>query len=171
MASVRILIVDDFKAWRGVISAILGKVPRLQVICEVDDGLEAVLKAEELKPDLILLDIGLPTLNGIDAARQIWRLAPKSKIIFVTQQCDPNVVQQALDMGALGYVRKSDVAADLLTAVDNALLNKRFVSPRISGVPLQKEPIFAICFGVPIDKNTAWMETVEGFSAARERME
>jgi DNA-binding NarL/FixJ family response regulator len=70
----------------------------LQIICEVGDGLEAVKKAEELKPDLILLDIGLPTLNGI-AARRIRKLAPKSKIIFVTTECSADVAQEALNLG------------------------------------------------------------------------
>ena len=75
MPFVRVLVVDDFEPWRDYVCSMLEKGPELQVICEVSDGLEAVQKADELKPDLILLDIGLPTLNGIEAARRIRKLA------------------------------------------------------------------------------------------------
>jgi DNA-binding NarL/FixJ family response regulator len=105
-----------------------GKNPRLQVICEVSDGLDAVQKAEELKPDLILLDIGLPTLNGIEAARQIRKLAPDSKIIFLSQEPSVDVVREALSLGAWGYVVKTLAGNDLFAAVESVLLGKRFVS-------------------------------------------
>ncbi len=83
--SIRILIVDDFEDWRRKVRQLLQERPELQVICEVSDGLEAVQKADELKPDLILLDIGLPKLNGIEAARRIRQLSPSSKIINLSQ--------------------------------------------------------------------------------------
>jgi DNA-binding NarL/FixJ family response regulator len=89
MVSVRILVVEDFEPWRRFISSMLGTEPHLHIICEVSDGLEAVQKAKELKPDLILLDIGLPMLNGIDAARQIRSFAPKSKILFLSVESSP----------------------------------------------------------------------------------
>lgn len=98
------------------------------MICEVSDGLEAVQKAEELKPDLILLDVGLPTLNGIDAAREIRKLAPESKIIFLSQECSAEVVQAALDLGARGYVLKITAASELLAAVEAVLRGDQFVS-------------------------------------------
>ena len=100
----------------------------MQVVCEVSDGLEAVQKAEELKPDLILLDIGLPTLNGIEAARQIRKLAPESKILFLSQESSADVVQEALNLGALGYVVKADARRDLSDAVEAVLLGEQFVS-------------------------------------------
>lgn len=128
MSSVRILVVDDFEPWRRSVSSILQKVPKLQVICEVSDGLEAVQKAGELKPDLILLDIGLPGLNGVDAARQIRKLVPESKILFMSQESDADVVQETLSLGILGYVLKSDVGRELLTAVQAVLQGERFVS-------------------------------------------
>ena len=82
---IRVLIVDDYEDWRRTVRELLRERPELQVICEVADGLEAVQKAGELKPDLILLDIGLPKLNGIEAARQIRQLSPSAKIIFLSQ--------------------------------------------------------------------------------------
>src|SRR5438132_13489465 len=89
-----------------------------QVIGEVWDGLEAVQKAEELQPDLILLDIGLPTLNGIEAARRIRKLSPESKILFMSQESSADVVQEALTLGARGFVAKTDAGSELLVAVE-----------------------------------------------------
>ena len=128
MSSIRILVVEDFAPFRKVIRSTLGERADLQVICEVADGLEAVQKAEELKPELILLDIGLPTLNGIEAARQIRKLAPDSKIIFLTQESSADVVQEALSLGASGYVVKTRAGSELLAAVEAVLLEKQFVS-------------------------------------------
>jgi two-component system nitrate/nitrite response regulator NarL len=125
---VRVLIVEDFVAFRRFVCSTLGTRPELQVVGEASDGREAVQKAEELKPDLILLDIGLPTLNGIDAARQIRKLSPQSKIIFLSQESSADVIEAALSLGALAYVVKMRAESDLLAAVDSVLLGKRFVS-------------------------------------------
>jgi len=127
-SSVRVLVVEDFAPIREFICSTLIKMPNLQVICEVSDGQEAVQKVEELKPDLVLLDIGLPTLHGIEAARQIRKLAPESKIIFVTAESSPDVVQAAFSLGAWGYVAKSRSASDLLAAVEAVLEGRQFVS-------------------------------------------
>jgi len=104
----------------------------LQLIGEVSDGLEAVQNAQELQPDLILLDIGLPTLNGIAAARQILSVSPASKILFVSQNLSADLAKEALNMGAGGYVLKSDVARELLPAVGALLEGKRFVSSSLA---------------------------------------
>ena len=109
------------------------KQPKLQVIGEVSDGLEAVQKAEELQPDLILLDIGLPTLNGIEAARQIRKVSPGSKILFVSENRSVDIAEEALSTGAGGYVVKSDAAGELLPAVKAVLEGKRFVSASLAG--------------------------------------
>src|ERR1700704_848382 len=119
--AVRILVVDDYEPWRRVISRTLEKQPELQIIGEVTDGLEAVQKGEELRPDLVLLDIGLPHLDGIEAARRLRRLSPQSKIIFVSQWSSADLVQEAFNVGAQGYVSKMDVGGKLLTAI-NAIL-------------------------------------------------
>ena len=102
--------------------------PTWQIIAEASDGSEAVQKAEDLKPDLILLDIGLPKLNGIEAAKRIRQCSPSSKIIFLSQNSDLDVVRAALGTGALGYVLKTDAGHELLPAVDAVLGGKQFVS-------------------------------------------
>jgi len=132
-SSIRVLVVDDFEPWRQRVCSILQTRTELRVVVEIADGLEAVQKAQELKPDLILLDIGLPMLNGIAAARQIRELAPASKIIFVSVESGPDVVQAALSLGALGYVSKTRVESDLLAAVDAVLEGRQFVSVGLRG--------------------------------------
>jgi len=128
MPLIRVLVAEDFEPFRLFICSMLAKTPNLQIICEVSDGQQAVEKAEELKPDLILLDIGLPSLNGIAAARQIRMLSPESKIIFVSQESSPEIVQEALNLGARGYVVKTRAGSDLLAAVDATLDGRRFCS-------------------------------------------
>jgi CheY-like chemotaxis protein len=102
--------------------------PDLRVVCEVSDGLEAVQKAQELQPDLILLDIGLPTLNGMQVARQIRKLVPESKILFLSQESSTDVVHQALSVGAAGYVVKASAASELLLAIESVLRGGHFIS-------------------------------------------
>jgi DNA-binding NarL/FixJ family response regulator len=127
-STVRILLVEDFEPFRILIRTILEQKPGLHIIAEVSDGLDAVQKAVELKPHLILLDVGLPFLNGFDAARLIRKLAPDSRILFVSQEAAPHVVQEALSLGASGYVVKTRLASDLLPAVEAVLAGKNFVS-------------------------------------------
>ena len=129
--AVRVLVVEDFEPFRRLIYAMLRKRSDLQIIGELSDGLEAVRKAEELQPDLILLDVGLPTLNGIEAARQIRTLSP-ARIIFVTQESSADVVEAALNIGAMGYVVKTRIGSDLLTAVDAVLEGRQFISRGLS---------------------------------------
>ena len=99
----------------------------MQIVGEASDGLQAVKKAEELQPDLILLDIGLPTINGIEAACRISRVVPGAKILFVSQINDADVVTAVLSNGAKGYVRKENALTDLLPAVESVLRGDRFV--------------------------------------------
>jgi CheY-like chemotaxis protein len=105
----------------------------LQIVGEVSDGMAAVQNAEELQPDLILLDIGLPQLNGIEAARRIRQVAPNSKILFVSEHSSSDIARGALDTGAHGYVMKSDAASELTAAVDAVLRNERFTGNRFAG--------------------------------------
>jgi len=128
---VRVLVVDDFEPYRCLIATILRKQPELQILCEVSDGLEAVQKAEELQPDLILLDINLPNLNGIEAASRIRQVAPGAKLVFVTQNSDKEIVAAALITGAHGYVLKTDAGGELLSAVAAVLRGDEFISSGI----------------------------------------
>ena len=128
MSILRILVVEDNEPFRRFVCSRLGKNSEWQVICEVSDGFEAVQKADELQPDLILLDIGLPTLDGMEAARRISATSPKSKILFLTLESSPEVVQASLNLGALGYVLKKDAGRDLLAAVEAVCQGRRFVS-------------------------------------------
>jgi len=122
------MVVEDFDLFRQFVCTNLEQRPELRVICEVSDGLEAVQRAAELKPDLILLDIGLPELNGIEAARRIRGLVPESKIIFSTQESSAETIQEAMRLGAWGYVFKIHANVDLLVAIDAVLSDQRFVS-------------------------------------------
>ena len=132
MSSRRILVVEDYEPFRSFISSTLRKEPGFQIY-EVADGLVAVRKAEELQPELILLDIGLPSLNGIDAARRIRKVSPDSKILFVSQESSTEVVREALALGALGYVVKVHAGTELLPAVEAVLQGRQFVSSGLSG--------------------------------------
>jgi DNA-binding NarL/FixJ family response regulator len=127
VSAVGILVVEDFEPMRRFICLTLDRNPELQVIGEVADGMEGVRKAKELQPNLILLDVGLPILNGVEAARLIRTLSPKSKIIFVTQESSADIVQEAISLGAWGYVMKTRVASDLLAAIQAVCEGKPFV--------------------------------------------
>ena len=129
----RILIADDSVPWRRFVSSIVQNEPGWHIACEASDGLEVVQKAEEIKPDLILLDIGLPKLNGIEAARQIRRLAPNSKILFLSVYDSMDIAEEALGTGASGYVVKLDAGSELLSAVEAIFQGQRFVSSRLRG--------------------------------------
>jgi DNA-binding NarL/FixJ family response regulator len=120
--------VDDHEPWRRWVCSTLRQQLQLQVVGEAADGIEAVQKALELNPDVILLDIGLPSLNGLEAATQITQSTPESKIVFLTAQSDPDVVKQALSNGAIGYVLKMYAGTELLTAIASAIRGRRFVS-------------------------------------------
>ena len=133
-AIVRILVADDVEPWRKLICSTLRERRQLRVVGEVTDGLEAVQKARDLQPDLILLDIGLPNLNGIEAARQISQVAPGSKILILTLYADVEVVRAALSNGAKAYILKSDAARELLPAIEAALRGQKFVSRRLSSL-------------------------------------
>jgi len=131
MPVTRILVVDDFPQWQRFVQVLFETEKHLKIIAVASDGLEAVQKAEQLQPDLILLDIGLPVLNGLEAARRIRRLSPNSRILFLSQECSADVVLQALSLGAHGYLVKSDAVGELLLAVEAALQGRQFVSRRL----------------------------------------
>lgn len=142
-SSFKILVVEDYEPFRRLVCSMLKKRPEFEVVCEVSDGLEAVQKAEELHPDLILLDVGLPTLNGIETARRIRKLSPKFKIVFLSQESSADVVREAFRVGALGYVAKTHAGIELLAAVEAACQGRRFIG---SGIPVFSEHFFGLTF-------------------------
>jgi len=133
MTSSRVLVVEDSEPYRKFICSTLTERSELQIVDEVSDGLRAVRKANELQPDLIVLDIGLPSLNGIEAARRSGELSPESKILFASQQTSIDVVAEALGTGAQGYIVKTDAASELLDGVSGVLRGEQFVGKRFSG--------------------------------------
>lgn len=138
---VTVLVVDDYEPFRRFVVSTLGERPELQITGEASEGLEAVQKAEDLRPDLILLDVGLPTLNGIKAARRIRHLVQESKIVFVSQESSADVVQEAFRLGAKGYVVKTDAGSDLLIAVSTVLRGETFASTKLTERNLQKHSV------------------------------
>jgi len=133
MQSFRVLVVDDFASFRECVCGML-RGTQFRVVGQAADGLDAVQKARRCQPDLILLDIGLPKLNGIEAARRISVAASRSKVVFVSVNDDPGVVQSALRNGACGYILKSAVSGELLLALAAVLRGEKFLSGRLAPI-------------------------------------
>lgn len=129
---IRVLVVDDFEQWRRFVSVSLKQEPGFDVIGEVSDGLQAVEKVRELQPDLVVLDVGLPRLSGIEAAKRIGELAPRSRILFLTQNHTPEVAGECFGVGACGYVVKADAGKELLIAAQTVVQGKHFVSTSLA---------------------------------------
>lgn len=124
---IRILVVEDYEPLRQLVCSVVEERAEFEIIAQAADGLEAIQKAEELQPDLILLDIGLPRLNGIAAARQIGKLSPKSKILFLSQDTDAEIVKAALSTGGKGYVVKWDAGDQLFEAMETVIQGGQFL--------------------------------------------
>jgi len=133
---IQVLVVDDSEPFRRIVTSFLHLRPEVQVIIEASDGPEAVRKAQELQPDLIVLDIGLPQLNGIAAAKQIRDLSPQSRILFLSQESSLAVVEEAMRLGGWGYVLKADAGRDLQPAIDAVLRGRKFLGKRFSPLRL-----------------------------------
>ena len=133
-----VLVVDDHAGWRGRLCLELQKSARWRIVGEAADGLEAVRQAQALEPDLILLDIGLPVLNGLDAARRIIAANPRSRILFLSEHRSWSVVEAAFATGARGYVCKTDGACRLVVAMDAVMEGVGFVSAGLGGEIVEK---------------------------------
>ncbi len=124
----RILIADDHEAVRRSLKALVGHMPNCEVIAEATNGQEAVDRAQETHPDVALLDLSMPFMNGIEAARQIRDRLPQTKVLIVSQYDLPGMVQEAFAAGVLGYVLKMDVGKDLLPALEAVRHDEHFMS-------------------------------------------
>lgn len=130
---IRVLVVDDHEPWRRFVTTSLQSDDNFVVLGEASDGLEAVQMVKQLQPDLVLLDIGLPSLNGIEAARQIAQVSPQSKILFVSENRSRDIAEAALGTRGSGYLVKSDAGSELLPALHAVLQGKRFISASLAG--------------------------------------
>lgn len=118
----RILLVDDSRQWRLLVRSILERTPWFQIAGEASDGVEAIMKATALLPDVVLLDIAMPHLNGIEAAKKIRQASPQTKIIFLTQDGDSDIRTAALATGAIAYLLKSSAESELRPTIQAAML-------------------------------------------------
>jgi len=139
MNEVRALVVDDFEHWRKVVTAALQGKLGVHIIEEAADGLEAVQKAQEMQPDVVVLDIGLPMLNGIEVARHIRRISAKSKVVFLTENPSRDITEAALQDGASGYVVKSAFASELIPAIQAVLEGRQFLSAKLTALKFRSE--------------------------------
>lgn len=136
MAQLRLLVADDHEVVRKGLCALLAEQPGWEIAGEASDGREAVEKAKKIKPDVTVLDIGMPILNGLEAARQILKDVANTKILILTMHDSDSLIREVLNAGARGYVLKSDAGSDLVTAVDALRRNKTFFTPKVAQMVL-----------------------------------
>ena len=136
MAQLRLLVADDHEVVRKGLCALLAEQPGWEIAAEASDGREAVEKAKKIKPDVTVLDIGMPILNGLEAARQILKDVANTKILILTMHDSDSLIREVLNAGARGYVLKSDAGSDLVTAVDALRRNKTFFTPKVAQMVL-----------------------------------
>jgi DNA-binding NarL/FixJ family response regulator len=132
----RILLADDHEIVRRGLCSLLQKHEGWEVCGEASDGREAVEKAKQLNPDVVILDVGMPNLNGLDATRQLMQYDPGFKVIVLTITDSDQVIRESLDAGARGFVLKSDAARDLVSAVEALERNRMFFTPRVNDLVL-----------------------------------
>ena len=137
MPNVRILIADDHEVVRRGLCALLASHPGWEVCAEVGDGRQAVAKTNQLNPDVVILDLGMPNMNGLVAARQILRQNPKQRILILTVADSEQVVREAVQTGARGFVLKSDASQELIAAVEALLQNRTHFTAVAGQVILQ----------------------------------
>lgn len=137
MAPFRILLADDHEVVRAGLRALLEEQNGWEVVAEAVDGRDAVDKASKLKPDVVVIDIAMPSLNGLEAVRQIIKVVPNTKVLVLTMYDSDPLIQQVLQAGARGYLLKSDAGRDLVSAIDALRRNKTFFTPKVSQMVLE----------------------------------
>ena len=136
VCAARILIADDHDIVRKGLRALLQEEPSWRIVADVQDGRSAVAKTQELKPDIAILDIGMPSLNGLDATRQIVKVNPDTKVLILTMHDSEQLIQNVLNAGARGYLMKSDAGRDLVVAVRALLSGQTFFTRRVAQIVL-----------------------------------
>jgi DNA-binding NarL/FixJ family response regulator len=137
MKSIRVLLADDHKLIRAGLRLVVDQQPDLSVVGEADDGRQAVELAKSLKPNVVVMDIGMPNLNGIEAARQIGEMDPGAAVVMLSMHSDESSVLRALSAGARAYLLKDSATTDLVQAIHAVAEGKSFFSPAVSKVLLQ----------------------------------
>jgi len=137
MKSIRVLLADDHKLIRAGLRLVVDQQPDLSVVGEADDGRQAVELAKSLKPNVVVMDIGMPNLNGIEAARQIREIRPDAAVVMLSMHSDEGYVLRALGAGARAYLLKDSATTDLVQAIHAVVEGKSFFSPAVSKVLLQ----------------------------------
>src|ERR1700729_344252 len=132
MAGLKLLLADDHEIVRQGLRSLLAPVRECEIIGEASDGRQAVAMTKELNPDVVILDIGMPALNGLEATRQILKMRPQTKVLILTMHESDSVIREVLDAGARGYILKTDAGRDLVTAVESLRRNKTFFTSRVS---------------------------------------
>ncbi len=132
MSNLKILVVDDHDIIRRGLKELLTAKPGWEVCAEAKTGREAVTLAEQMKPDIVVMDISMPDLNGLEAARRINKTLPKTGILILTMHFSDQLVRDVIEAGARGYILKSDADRDLVTAVDSIANRRTFFTPRAS---------------------------------------
>jgi DNA-binding NarL/FixJ family response regulator len=146
MNKLRILVADDHEIVRRGLISLIKSQPAWEVCAEADNGRQAVELAKQLKPDIVILDIGMPTLNGLEATRQILRENPQTRVLILTITDTDQAVRDVLDAGARGFLLKSDAARDLVSAIDALQYNKTFFTARVAEMVLSG---YRGTYGVP----------------------
>jgi DNA-binding NarL/FixJ family response regulator len=136
MSKARIFMADDHEVVRQGLRAVLQDRPEWQICGEAADGREAVRKAAELEPDVVILDISMPELNGLEATRQILAEVPKTEVLILTVHDSEKLIGEILEAGARGYLLKSDASKHLIAAVESLLLRKPFFTQKVSEIVL-----------------------------------
>lgn len=138
MDTLRLLVVDDHEIVRKGLRAVLEKQPGWEVVAEAKDGREAIEKARQARPDVTILDISMPSLNGLEAVRQIVKCVPHTKVLVLTVHDADSLISQALEAGAQGFVLKSDAGRDLVAAVEALKQNRTFFTPKVGQLILNR---------------------------------